>query len=129
MLKASWNHSVGVPTCEMSPFGQLCPPCKNNACYGNGERSVCQESGDPASDVLYESNFLMNNLIEAFAATGEADYDDAAEQLARYIARIQVSSTIFPHYDGTWFRGFDLRREIQGGSRLLMIKIQIIHVF
>ena len=116
-LKASWNHSVGVPTCEMSPFGQLCPPCENNACYGNGERSVCQESGDPASDVLYESNFLMNNLIEAFAATGEADYDDAAEQLARYIARIQVSSTIFPHYDGTWFRGFDYNRwEIFGSN-------------
>jgi hypothetical protein len=31
-LKASWNMQVGVPTCEMSPDGQSCPPCTNNAC-------------------------------------------------------------------------------------------------
>merc|ERR1712100_1001275 len=99
-LKRMWNHSVGAPTCEMSPFGQSNPPCTNNACYGNGERSVCQQTGDPASDVLYESNFLMNNLIEAFAATGEHEYNDAAEQLAKYIARIQAHSKTLPHYDG-----------------------------
>jgi hypothetical protein len=116
-LKKTWNSSVGVPTCTMSPWGQLCTPCANNQCYGNGERSVCQESGDPASDVLYESNYLMNNLIEAFAATGETDYDDAAEQLAQYIARIQVSSNTYPHYEGAWFRGFDYSRwEIFGSN-------------
>ena len=116
-LKKRWNQSVGVPTCEMSQWGQMCPPCANNACYGNGERSVCQASGDPASDVLYESNFLMNNLIEAFEATGESEYNDAAEQLAQYIARIQATSKIFPHYEGTWFRGFDYDRwEVFGSS-------------
>ena len=116
-LNATWVPGVGVPTCTMSPFGQMCPPCSSNACYGNGERSVCQESGDPASDVLYESNFLLNNLIEAFAATGEAEYSAAAEQLSRYVARIQVKSDRFPHYSGTWFRAFDFHRwEVFGSS-------------
>ena len=45
---------AGVPTCTMSPYGQMCAPCTTNQCYGNGERSVCQETGDPASDVLCE---------------------------------------------------------------------------
>ena len=100
---------AGVPTCTMSPYGQMCAPCTTNQCYGNGERSVCQETGDPASDVLCrnantpltcellaiaararqasleltnprggaatdESNYLLLNLQEAFAATGEPDY-------------------------------------------------------
>jgi hypothetical protein len=84
---------------------------------GRGERSVCQESGDPASDVLYESNFLFNNLIEAFAATGEQEYNDYAEQLATFIARIQASSTMYPQYEGAWFRGFDYSRwEVFGSN-------------
>ena len=32
---------------------------------------LLQETGDPASDVLYESNYLLLNLQEAFAVTGE----------------------------------------------------------
>lgn len=73
-LNATIVRRIGVPCCTMSPYGQTCPPCTDNACYGNGERSVCQASGDPASDVLYESNFLLLNLIEAHAATGEEEY-------------------------------------------------------
>jgi hypothetical protein len=115
-LKKTWNWA-GVPTCTMSPFGQLCGSCTNNQCYGNGERSVCQETGDPASDVLYESNYLLLNLQEAFAATGEQDYAQHAEQLAGYLARIQASSTIYPQYEGTWFRGFDYSRwEVYGSN-------------
>ena len=115
-LKKTWAWA-GVPTCTMSPYGQLCPSCTTNQCYGNGERSVCQETGDPASDVLYESNYLLLNLQEAFAATGEHDYAQHAEQLAQYIARIQASSTMYPQYHGTWFRGFDYSRwEVFGSN-------------
>ena len=50
---------AGVPTCTMSPYGQMCAPCTTNQCYGNGERSVCQETGDPASDVLCEPKLSL----------------------------------------------------------------------
>eukprot|EP01044_Picomonas_judraskeda_P002991 COSAG03_NODE_232_length_10264_cov_2.708706_3_plen_405_part_00 len=115
-LKKTWTWA-GVPACTMSPYGQLCPPCTDNQCYGNGERSVCQETGDPASDVLYESNYLLLNLQEAFAATGEVDYAQHAEQLAGYLARIQARSSRYPQYEGTWFRGFDYSRwEVFGSN-------------
>ena len=115
-LNKTWTWA-GPPTCTMSPFGQLCGSCTDNQCYGNGERSVCQETGDPASDVLYESNYLLLNLQEAFAATGETDYAQHAEQLARYLARIQAASTMYPQYEGTWFRGFDYSRwEVFGSN-------------
>ena len=116
-LKKTWNWA-GAPTCTMSPWGQLCPAYNNNQCYGKGERSVCQETGDPASDVLYESNYLLLNLQEAFAAvTGEHDYIQHAKQLARYIVRIQATSTRYPQYSGTWFRGFDYSRwEVFGSN-------------
>ncbi len=76
-----------------------------------------QETGDPASDVLYESNYLLLNLQEAFAVTGEQDYAQHAEQLAGYLARIQASSSHYPQYEGTWFRGFDYSRwEVFGSN-------------
>eukprot|EP01045_Picozoa_sp_COSAG04_P038142 COSAG04_NODE_10080_length_806_cov_0.995757_1_plen_156_part_00 len=79
--------------------------------------SVCQQSGDPGSDLLYESNYLLLNLQEAYAATGEVDYQLHADKLANYIARVQAKSTILPQYNGTFFRGFDYSRwEFFGAS-------------
>jgi len=115
-LRATWVSWAGVPTCTMSPYGEMAPPCTNNQEYGNGERSVCQQNGDPASDLLYESNFLLLNLQEAYAATREQDYADHAQQLAEYIARVQAHSDIYPHYTGTFFRAFDYSRWEMFGS-------------
>ena len=124
-MKAVWveRGQWGVGTCvfPVSKTGavthMLAPPPSNNAAYGNGEKSICQQSGDPASDLLYESNYLLMNLQEAFAATGEGDYKVHADKLANYIARVQAKSTIHPHYNGTFFRAFDYRRwEFFGAS-------------
>jgi len=116
-LKDTWVTWAGVPTCTMSPYGEIAGPAQNNYEYNRGEKSVCQESGDPASDLLYESNFLLLNLQEAYAATHEEDYAIHAEQLAGYIARVQAHSDAYPHYSGTFFRAFDYSRwEIYGES-------------
>ena len=49
--------------------------------------------------------------------TGEQDYAQHAEQLAGYLARIQASSSHYPQYEGTWFRGFDYSRwEVFGSN-------------
>ena len=127
-LKAAWveKGAWGVGTCvfplqngtNLTDRGaMLGPPPGTNANYGNGEMSVCQQSGDPGSDLLYESNYLLLNLQEAYAATGEVDYQLHADKLANYIARVQAKSTILPQYNGTFFRGFDYSRwEFFGAS-------------
>ncbi len=49
-------------------------------------------------------------LHEAAAATGEALYRDAEDDLVEFLCRIQVQSESQPQLDGGWFRGFDYRR-------------------
>ena len=127
-LKAAWveRGAWGVGTCVFplkngtnvtDPGEMLAPPPASNAKYGNGEMSICQQIGDPGSDLLYESNYLLMNLQEAFAATGEVDYKVHADKLANYIARVQAKSIVHPQYNGTFFRAFDYERwEFFGNS-------------
>lgn len=47
-LKKTWTWA-GVPACTMSPYGQLCPPCTDNQCYGV-QLSVAQSAGGVRRD-------------------------------------------------------------------------------
>jgi hypothetical protein len=83
---------------------------QSNEAYGTGETPLIQSNGDPASDQLYTTGFAVLGLHEAHAATGDAALKDAADTLARYLARIQVKSDALPYLDGAWFRAFDYGR-------------------
>ena len=74
---------AGVPTCTMSPYGQMCAPCTTNQCYGNGERSVCQETGDPASDVLCEECQHPSHLRTPSYRSESSTSFSGADQSAR----------------------------------------------
>ena len=74
------------------------------------------ESGDPATDLLYTSNFAFLGLHEAAAATGDAGLQRAAERMADFLIRIQVRSDQPAALDGAWFRGFDFNRWDYWGS-------------
>ncbi|MPY89991.1 MAG: hypothetical protein GEU99_18970 [Luteitalea sp.] len=89
--------------------GHYAPP-KTNEEYGKSEAPLIQKNGDPVTDLLYTSNFAFLGLHEAAAATGEASYREAADRLAQYLCRIQVSSERHPELDGAWFRAFDFGR-------------------
>lgn len=82
----------------------------SNAAYGTDEAPLIQQNGDPVCDLLYTSNFAFLGLHEAAAATGDSFYQKAADQLADFLCRIQVSSTRRPEFNGAWFRAFDFQR-------------------
>ncbi|MCD6285816.1 MAG: hypothetical protein J7M39_07890, partial [Anaerolineae bacterium] len=81
-----------------------------NAEYGTTEAPLIQQNGDPLSDLLYTTNFAFVGLHEAAAAASDPFYTEAADRLAHYLCRIQVSSEAHPELDGGWFRAFDFRR-------------------
>jgi len=82
----------------------------SNESYGTGECPLVFESGDPATDLLYTSNFAFLGLHEAAAATGDAALKSAADRIADFMIRIQVRSDQPAVLDGAWFRGFDFSR-------------------
>ncbi|WP_428307231.1 hypothetical protein [Lacipirellula sp.] len=89
--------------------GHFLVPTSNDA-YGTGETPLIQESGDPVTDQLYVSGFVLLGLREAVAATGDPELKQAEDRLADYLVRVQVRSQEIPYLDGTWFRAFDYRR-------------------
>jgi hypothetical protein len=66
--------------------------------------------GDPVTDQLYTTNFVLIGLREAVAATNDTSLKEAEDKLIDYVVRIQVRSDAVPYLDGTWFRAFDFRR-------------------
>jgi len=88
----------------------------SNESYGTGECPLVFESGDPATDLLYTSNFAFLGLHEAAAATGDAALKSAADRIADFMIRIQVRSDQPAVLDGAWFRGFDFSRWDYWGS-------------
>ncbi|MBA4107245.1 MAG: hypothetical protein C0485_15985 [Pirellula sp.] len=82
----------------------------SNAAYGTGETPLIQERGDPVTDQLYVSGFVLLGLREAVAATNDPSLAEAENRLAEYLVRIQVASKRLPYLDGTWFRAFDYNR-------------------
>jgi len=97
---AEWTGSAGT--------GIQVPPTSNEK-YGAGEGTLIQENGDPATDLLYTMNFAFIGLHEAYAATGEAFYKEAADRIAKFLVRAQVHSEIHPQFHGAWYRAFDFR--------------------
>ena len=83
------------------------PPPQSNQAYGTTEASVIQSDGDPICDLLYTANFALLGLHEAEAATGDATLRRAADRLADFFCRIQVSSAQQPYLDGAWLRAFN----------------------
>jgi hypothetical protein len=84
------------------------PP--SNEAYGTSETPLLQRNGDPVSDQLYTTGFVLLGLHEAAAATGDSRFAAAEDRLAEYLVRIQVRSEAVPYLDGAWFRGFDYNR-------------------
>ena len=93
-----WTGSRGT--------GLQMPPTSNQQ-YGTGEGTLTQQNGDPAADLLYTMNFAFIGLHEAFAATGERHYKAAADRIADFLVRAQVTSEAHPEFDGAWYRAFD----------------------
>ncbi|MCY2930880.1 MAG: hypothetical protein NTV86_15595 [Planctomycetota bacterium] len=89
--------------------GRYGPPASNEK-YATAEAPLIQENGDPVADMLYTSNFAIVSLTEAAAATGDARLDKAADKLAEFLVRIQVSSREHPELHASWFRAFDYKR-------------------
>ncbi len=96
-------------------MGTIRPPHSNEE-YGTSETPVIQNNGDPASDLLYTTNFAFLGLHEAAAATGEEFYQKAADRLAEFLCRIQICSEVHPVLDGGWFRAFDFQKWEYWGS-------------
>jgi hypothetical protein len=89
--------------------GHYVVPATNEA-YGTSETPLLQKDGDPVSDQLYTTGFVLLGLHEAAAATGDAKLKRAEDKLAEYLVRIQVRSDELRHLDGAWFRAFDYGR-------------------
>jgi len=90
-------------------LGAYGPPASNQA-YGQNEATLIHQNGDPLADLLYTTNFAFLGLHEAAAATGEARYTAAANKLADFLCRVQVSAETHPELDGAWFRAFDFKQ-------------------
>jgi hypothetical protein len=113
-----WLRTVGADLAALQDrcgalretIGDGGPGLHANAEYGTRETSLIQSDGDSVSDMLYSCNFALVGLHEAAAATGDPFYAQAAEKLARFLARIQTRSEAHPELDGTWYRAFDFRR-------------------
>ena len=88
----------------------------SNEAYGTGECALIHQDGDPATDLLYTTNFAFIGMHEAAEATGDPDYSRAAARLADFLVRIQTSSESHPELDGTWYRSFDFRKWDYWGS-------------
>lgn len=88
--------------------GKYGPPHRHED-YGTREASLLQRDGDPVADLLYTCNFAFLGLHEAAAATGEALYTNASDQLAEFLLRIQTRSER-KELSGLWYRAFDFKR-------------------
>jgi hypothetical protein len=80
---------------------------QSNEAYGTTETPLIQNNGDPVSDQLYGSGFVLFGLHEAVAATGDAELKRAEDKLAEFVCRIQIRAPNHPWLDGWWFRAFD----------------------
>jgi hypothetical protein len=84
---------------------------QSNEAYGTGETPLIQKNGDPVSDQLYTTGFVLFGLHEAVAALkGDDQLQVAEDKLAAYLVRIQIRSDTCPWLNGWWFRAFDDQR-------------------
>ncbi len=92
------------------------PPPRSNEEYGTTEASLIQENGDPATDLLYTTNFAFLGLHEAALVTKDAGLRKAENKLADFLCRIQLSCQRDPSLSGPWLRSFDFERWEYFGS-------------
>jgi hypothetical protein len=88
--------------------GDMKPPLSNEA-YGTNEAPLIQENGDPATDLLYTTNFAFLGLHEAAGATHDPLYGAAEDKVANFLVRVQARSDR-REVDGAWLRAFDYSR-------------------
>ena len=88
----------------------------SNEAYGTAETPLIQQDGDPATDLLYTTNFAFLGLHEAVAATGDRRLRRAEDRLAEFLCRVQVRAPQHPELDGAWMRAFDFERWEHWGS-------------
>jgi hypothetical protein len=101
-------------------FGDLSlgkyPPPQSNERYGTAEASLIQENGDPATDLLYTTNWAFIGLHEAGLILDDPRIKAACDKLAEFLCRIQVKSKAHPKLDGAWMRSFDFKKWEYWGS-------------
>ncbi|MBQ2957980.1 MAG: hypothetical protein IJE08_16165 [Clostridia bacterium] len=101
-------------------FGELSlgkyPPPQSNERYGTEEASLIQENGDPATDMLYTTNWALLGLWEASQVLKGERVKAAYEKLRDFMLRIQVRSDKYPYLDGAWMRSFDYEKWEYWGS-------------
>ncbi len=101
-------------------FGELSlgnyPPPQSNESYGTKEASLIQENGDPATDMLYTTNWAFLGLWEASQVLKNSRVKAAYEKLRDFLLRIQVRSEKYPNLDGAWMRSFDYEKWEYWGS-------------
>jgi len=86
------------------------PPPSSNEQYGTTEAPIIQETGDPACDLLYTSNFAFLGLHELASVYRSTGLKQAEDKLAGFLCRIQLRSDEHPYLDGCWMRGFDYEK-------------------
>lgn len=101
-------------------FGDLSlgkyPPPQSNERYGTAEASLIQKNGDPATDLLYTTNWAFIGLHEASLLMDDPSVNAACDKLAEFLCRIQVKSKAHPKLDGAWMRSFDYKKWEYWGS-------------
>jgi len=111
------QHKTGAIREEIGDLTMgVYPPPRNNEDYGTNEASLIAKNGDQVCDLLYTTNFAFLGLHEAYYATKDPKIKDAADKLAEFLCRIQVTSEEHPEIDGGWMRAFDFGRYEHWGS-------------
>lgn len=92
------------------------PPPQSNEAYGTSEASLIQENGDPATDLLYTTNWAFIGLWEASLVLQDSDVQQAVSKLRDFLLRIQLRSDDHSYLDSTWMRSFDYEKWEYWGS-------------
>lgn len=92
------------------------PPPQSNEAYGTTEASLIQQNGDPATDLLYTTNWAFIGLWEASLALPDRDIAESIAKLRDFLLRIQLRSDAHPNLDGAWMRSFDYEKWEYWGS-------------
>jgi len=86
------------------------PPTRSNSAYGKSEAPLIQYNTDPATDLLYTTNWAAIGLHEAYLITKDERTLKASERLFDFLCRIQVRSDRHDSIDGAWMRAFDFKK-------------------
>ncbi|HUC91488.1 MAG TPA: hypothetical protein VMS09_05565 [Paenibacillus sp.] len=83
--------------------------------YGKEDAGVFLYNGEGISDQLYTNNFIAMNGWEAWKATRDESFFGFHDDIAGFMASIQIVSDL-KAYNGGWFRAYDLNRQEYFGN-------------